>query len=77
MYTLITLVGFAEFVYTNLQSFENETSVEICVRTRGYGFSVNVSTVEQTAIGKSIIIIILLYQHVFNVWLMVNVVSII
>lgn len=33
------------------QTFENDSFVAVCVVARGYGFSVNVSTVELTAIG--------------------------
>ena len=43
--------GFVEFVASELQVFENSSSVEVCLSVRGFGFAVNMTTVEQTAIG--------------------------
>lgn len=52
-YILIT--GYAEFTNATIIVYENESSIEVCVRARGYGFVVNVSTVEFTATGMLII----------------------
>ena len=43
--------GSIGFVNTELHISENDSSAEVCVRARGYGFVVNVSTVELSAIG--------------------------
>ena len=52
----ILVTGYAEFANTTIQVYENESSIEVCVRARGYGFVVNVSTAELTATGT-------LYAH--------------
>ena len=36
--------GSVEFVDGTLEAFENDSSVEVCVRAHGYGFTVNMST---------------------------------
>ena len=46
--------GFVEFLNTELQTFENDSSVEVCIVGRSFGFVVNVSTVELTATGMLI-----------------------
>ena len=48
----IITTGQVEFSAAEVQIFENESSVNVCVRARGYGFVVNASTVELTATGK-------------------------
>ena len=47
----ILITGYAEFMNATIQVYENDSFVEVCIRARGYGFVVNVSTVELTAIG--------------------------
>lgn len=34
-----------------MQAYESESSVEVCIRAKGYEFAVNVSTEELTAAG--------------------------
>ena len=55
-WSCIFITGYAEFANATIQVYENESSIEVCVRVRGYGFVVNVSTTELTAIGT-------LYTH--------------
>ena len=34
--------GYAQFINSTYQVFENDGSVQVCVRAEGYGFAVNV-----------------------------------
>ena len=47
----LCFTGYAEFVNATMQAYESESSVEVCIRAKGYGFAVNVSTEELAAAG--------------------------
>lgn len=40
----IVCSGSVEFLNSDLEVFENDTSFEVCVRAQGYGFAVNITT---------------------------------
>jgi hypothetical protein len=50
----ILITGYAKFTNAIIQVYENESSIEVCIKGQGYGFVVNVSTVEVTATGMFI-----------------------